>query len=730
MSTPPISAAVQALPELNVLSGLAPYPRPSQLLHEHILAVAREHFWRRKLILAGYSAQREWKARQRWVRGQLAELFGSLPDERAPLNPRITGVIEKPGYRIEKVIFESLPEFYVTANLYVPAEAPFPVPGVLCPVGHWKESKAVEQMQRLCAGLALLGYVALTYDPPGQGERSQYLDPDGSIPIPLGTAQHFHAGHQCYLTGTNIARYFVWDGIRALDYLCSRPEVDPQRIGCTGASGGGTQTAYLTALDPRIKASVPAVFITSRERWLERDQAADDEQCPVDAILEGIEHADLLLPCLPGAVLVNAATRDFFPLVGARETYLELLRVYQIFGIPERIGISETDCPHDYSRPMREATYAWFNRWLKHDRPGQAHPPHERVEEPPIDIEPPEALNCTATGQVLSSLGGRTIFHLNRALAEEIIAGRPRPWHPHMGEREELGARQGELRRRIATTLRYTPPAGAPPVCSLGEVRWNGLALERLMFESEPGVPVPAWFISPEQGAEVRSAVLVLSDGGKAATLEFAAELAKHRVAALAIDVRGRGETAADPPHDRDVVHAADCLMLGRWLFTMRLYDAACAFEVLLARQDIDARRAGVAGFGVEAGLLALHLAALEPRVAAAGAQGSLVSFAALVLNERHAHSLTVFLPGALWDYDLPDAAALVAPRPLLLAGLVDHLKEPVAVRDAAGIYAEAEHIYAAAGVPLRLALRGALSDGELAGWLAGALAGEAHAAE
>jgi len=726
MSTQP--SPTEASPaELCVLSGLAAYPRPAQVVHKHILTLAREHFWRRKLLLAGYSTRQEWKARQRWVREQLAELFGGLPEERAPLNPRITGVIEKRGYRIEKVIFESLPEFYVTANLYVPSEAVFPAPGVLCPVGHWKESKAVEQMQRLCAGLALQGYVALTYDPPGQGERSQYLDPDGSIPIPLGTAQHFHAGHQCYLIGTNIARYFVWDGIRALDYLCSRPEVDPQRIGCTGASGGGTQTAYLTALDPRIKASVPAVFITSRERWLERDQAADDEQCPVDAILEGIEHADLLLPCLPGAVLINAATRDFFPLVGARETYLELLRVYQLFGIPERVGISETDCAHDYSKPMREATYAWFNRWLKHDRPGQAHPPHEHVEEPPIEIEPPEALNCTPTGQVLSSLGGRTIFHLNRALAEEIIAGRPRPWHPHLGEREELARQQEELRRRITTTLRYTPPAGAPPVCSLGHVPWNGLLVERLLFESEPGVPIPGWFIRPEQEGHALPATLALSDEGKLAVLELAAELVRHGVAVLAVDVRGRGETAADPPNDRDVVHAADCLMLGRWLFTMRLYDAACAFEALLARPDVDADRAGVAGLGVEAGLLALHLAALEPRVAAAAVHGGLTSFASLVLNERHAHSLTVFIPAALWDYDLPDAAALVAPRPLLLAGLVDQLRRPVPAGEGARGYSEAEHVYAASGVPMRLAMRDALGTHELADWVTGALAGEAH---
>src|SRR5919109_3392084 len=222
--------------QLTILGDLAQYPRPAQLLHEHILAAAREHFWQRKVALAGFSTREAWQARQRWVREQLARLFGGLPEERAPLNPRITGVIEKPGYRIEKVIFESLPEFYVTANLYVPAHGPFPAPGVLCPVGHWRESKAAAPMQALGAGLALHGYVALVYDPPGQGERSQYLGPDGSIPIPLGTAQHFHAGHQCSLTGTNIARYFVWDGIRALDYLCSRPELDPARIGCTGAS--------------------------------------------------------------------------------------------------------------------------------------------------------------------------------------------------------------------------------------------------------------------------------------------------------------------------------------------------------------------------------------------------------------------------------------------------------------------------------------------------------------
>ena len=184
------------------------------------------------------------------MRSFLLRSLGDLPD-RTPLNPKVVGTLTRKGYRVEKVIFESRPNHHVTANLYLPEGKP-PFPGVLLPCGHSDNGKAYEDYQRACILLARNGMAVLCYDPIGQGERFQLLDLEGK-PVVRGTTEHTMAGIGALLVGRQLAGYRIWDGFRALDYLASRPEVDPDRLGCTGNSGGGTLTAYLMALDDRIR---------------------------------------------------------------------------------------------------------------------------------------------------------------------------------------------------------------------------------------------------------------------------------------------------------------------------------------------------------------------------------------------------------------------------------------------------------------------------------------------
>jgi len=229
--------------------------------------------------------------RRAYVRAKILELLGGLPDYTGPLNPKVTGEIHQPGFIIEKIVFESLPRVFVTANLYRPDRAG-KFPGVLLPLGHWEYGKPA--VQQIAGNLALKGFVVLTYDPYGQGERLQLYDHryEGSL-AGGSTEQHLLAGGLSVLLGESFARYRIWDAKRALDYLTSRSEVDADRIGCTGCSGGGTITTYISALDERIKVAAPACYITSF-RQLFTGAVGDSEQSLPNFLASGLDQADYI----------------------------------------------------------------------------------------------------------------------------------------------------------------------------------------------------------------------------------------------------------------------------------------------------------------------------------------------------------------------------------------------------------------------------------------------------
>ena len=240
--------AAKPLSDLDVPFDKIPGEKPGEMMKQ---------YWQRHAGTAFQRWQAEYEARakpeaiaayQKERREEFLAAIGGLPD-CTPLHPQVTGTVARDGYRVEKIIFESQPKHFVTALLFLPAADRFPppYPGVLVPCGHAKNAKAHDEYQTVGAFLALSGMAALVFDPIDQGERGQYLGPDG-WPKHWGTRAHTMFGIGCTLLGRNTARFEIWDGMRAIDYLQSRPEVDPQRIGCTGNSGGGTQTSYLMAL--------------------------------------------------------------------------------------------------------------------------------------------------------------------------------------------------------------------------------------------------------------------------------------------------------------------------------------------------------------------------------------------------------------------------------------------------------------------------------------------------
>jgi len=374
-------------------------------------------------------------AHQQRMRQFFLAQLGSLP-QRTPLCPQVTGRIERDGYAIEKVVFQSQPRHYVTGLVYLP-KVGGRVPGVLVPCGHSTNGKGADTYQRACILLARCGMVALCYDPIEQGERAQLLDAQGK-PVSPSVGGHSLLGVGSALLGRNTATYRIYDGMRAIDYLQSRPEVDPKRIGCTGNSGGGTLTAYLMALDDRIQAAAPSCYLTSFRRLLETAGPQDAEQNIAGKVAFGMDHSDYLLMRSPRPTLMCCATHDFFDITGAWATFRKAKRFYARQGYAERVDLVEADEQHGFTPPLRQAAVRWMRRWLL------------GIDEPVWDSNPPvlkdPEIQCTPDGQVMRLPGARSTYDLNADLADQLA--RERRVHWAQADKGKLGARQ--LLRAVA----------------------------------------------------------------------------------------------------------------------------------------------------------------------------------------------------------------------------------------------------------------------------------------
>lgn len=339
--------------------------------------------------------QKELAALQRETKRKLLNMIGGLPEEKTPLNPQIVGKIQMNGFRIEKLIFESLPGFHVTALVYIPENGESKHPAVLVACGHSPIGKIY--YQPLCQRLVQRGYIVICWDPVGQAERSQFWDnASGKSRYNLVCGEHAVLGNFAYLAGANLIRWQIWDGIRALDYMLTRPDVDENRISITGTSGGGVQTAHIGALDDRIKVVIPSCYISSLPmRAYNRifaDPDSDPEQDLDGMISEGVDHAGLLLLIHPRPLLIASAVLDFFPIEGSRKTFREISELYDRFQVKNNIVMAEGYHKHQFSLENQEAALNFLDRFNNM-------PAREGL--PPVNEVAEKLLQCTRTGQVL-----------------------------------------------------------------------------------------------------------------------------------------------------------------------------------------------------------------------------------------------------------------------------------------------------------------------------------------
>jgi len=618
------------------------------------------HYLRR---LAGQKFE-DWKSRyeqrktpeqiaeyQKRLRGKFIEAIGGLP-ERTPLNPQVTGVIQRDGYRVEKVIFESQPKHHVSSLLFLPDAGKYkpPYPGVLVPCGHSSNGKAHEAYQTMGAFLALNGMAGLVFDPIDQGERSQMLS---QLPKLAGTRAHTMLGIGSILLGRNTARFEIWDGMRAIDYLQSRSEVDPKRIGCTGNSGGGTQTSHLMSLDERIVAAAPSCYITGFERLLDTIGPQDAEQNIYGQIAFGMDHADYLMMRAPMPILICAATEDFFDITGVWNSFRYAKRLYTRMEFAERIDLLENDAGHNYNKIQRQGVVRWMSRWLlDKDLP---------ISEPEIKLLSDEEALCAPDGQVMNLDGERSTYDLNRDLEKKLSVRRKKQWS-NQGRAELL-----DEVRKIAG-IRRLAELPEPNVTSTGTGGRDGYQVKKFILTPEDGIYLPALMFVPDKDAG-KPAVLYIHEQGKAADVAPGGPieaLVKAGKCVLAVDVRGTGETQQSKQNKftdaigldwKDVFTA---YLLGRSYVGMR------AEDVLVCARFLRKQHAGPVEL-IAAGnvtIPALHAAALEPELfGSVKLTGLLSSWSNVIELGRSYNQQVNAVQGALTTYDLPDLAVTLGDK-------------------------------------------------------------------
>ncbi|MCI0622263.1 MAG: acetylxylan esterase [Acidobacteria bacterium] len=469
-----------------------------------------------------YRTKEEWLARAKYLRQQILVSSGLWPiPERTPLQPQILGKIERDDYSIEKVYFESYPGFYVTGNLYRPMGKAGPFPAILSPHGHWPygrlENSALGSIPARCINFARQGYVVFTYDMIGYNDSRQ--------------VDHRLIGKPLSLWGIGSLGLHLWNSIRAADFLESLPDVDRNRLACTGASGGGTQTFLLTAVDDRIKASAPVNMISHYMQG--GDVCENTANLRLDT--NNMEIGALMAP--RPLLLVSAAgdwTNDT-----PRVEFPAIQSVYKLLGAEDSLQTVQVFAEHNYNKESREAVYSWFDRWIL------GHKDAAPVKETAFRVEFPSNL-LVFFGRELpreAKTESQLIDFLVRSYQEQLNKLKPR-------DSKTLD----HFRELMPPALEHSLAAQFPDPREIIEVaqsfRKGGADQELLIGRYNKGDRVPALLWTPKQKGKSLTATLLVHPEGKMAfqndMSSIVSSLLKQGHLVLAIDCFNTGTAKAN----------------------------------------------------------------------------------------------------------------------------------------------------------------------------------------
>ncbi|HEY6976041.1 MAG TPA: alpha/beta hydrolase family protein [Chitinophagaceae bacterium] len=664
---------------LNVFQEWIKWNNPGSLVLYHLNKQAEDYYKIRDNEIATLKTKDDWIKRQQVVRVKLRELIGPFPKKEA-LNPEIMGIVQKEGYRIEKIIYQSVPGFYETGCLYIPDKIKGKAPAILNVFGHDQASFREEYYQVIITNLVKKGMIVFAIDPLGQGEHVQYYDTSLKFSaIGYSVIEHCYFGNICFLSGIPSAKYFIWDGIRAIDYLLTRKEVDPENIGVTGFSGGGTVSAYLGAFDDRIKVAVPCSWPLTYRTELETKGIQDAENTLIGGITKGITFEDLIEVRSPKPTLMSFTTRDEnMPFQGALDALKEAKKTYAAFGKEDNVQLVEDDAKHAMTPKIRLAMYAFFQKHFNLT----GNPAEEKT-----DLPTKQELTVTPTGQVATYKGGKMIFDLNKTESEKLISNIEQ-------SRKNIVDHLNKVKIKAKEISGYVSPSQDKEELFInGRYQRDGytVELDAIPGESEK-YAIPVLLFKPDNNLTKHPAIIYLHSKGKITDAAPGGEIEKlvnKGYIVAAADVLGIGETANTAA--RGYTDGYTAVLIGRSMVGIRAGDIVRVANYLKSQNDVDPRKIGAIAFD-EMCLSLIHAAAFDSSIKNITLIRPLISYQSVVMNRFYKIGITKRPNSDYWHpievdftwgiasvltaYDLPDLIGSIAPRKVVLAELRNPMLE------------------------------------------------------
>ncbi len=617
------------------------------LVHDYYIERFRHMRDQRQARLRAIGTRAQALAYQSQIRQAIRRAFSPRP-ARTPLNARITGSIACRHHRLEKILFESRPGCLVSAHLYLPNKINAALPGVIGTCGHDADGIQAKLYQEFCQRLARAGFAVLIYDPFNQGERDQYWHLQDKSAVASCTHAHNMMGKQLELVGEFFGMWRAWDGVRALDYLLARPEIDPARIGLTGNSGGGTVTTWLWAIEERISMAAPSCFVTTFLHNLENELPADSEQYPPGIVGAGLDMADFLIARAPAPALLLGQHYDFFDRRGLREAFADIERFYDVLGA-EKANRDLFIGPqgHGFSRHNQEAMVAFFA--------------HHAGLAKPVTITKPQhlaadQLNVTPCGNTVAA-GAMPIYEWIGQRATAMAAKRKK-------------MQPVELKKRLRALLHLPKRAGTPHYRVLRPQRLEGATYARYAIESEHTMRalLRKRLVDPTRGHTLdieRELTLYLPH---ISAEEDLLQFAKDQAPLYGLDPRGLGESQPEDadffaPYGMDYMLHGHALLLGESYLGRRVYDALSALDLLRAE---GARKIHLHGRG-QGALIALCTGLLHPDAARITLENAPLSFISWCQTPLVFWPAANFPRGILRHFDLPDLYRAAGERLMLI---------------------------------------------------------------
>ncbi len=609
-----------------------------------MMAVHEQNHEREKAFNAAAKSKTSMQAYIKDARERFKKIAGELP-ARNKIESKVVGTLKGNGFHVDKVVFLSAPGRYVTAHLYLPDNAKGKVPACIEMCGHGLRGKGAGSI--LAERMAVNGIAVMVVDPISQGERQQMIDSKGNNQTRGVTTEHTLIATPYLLLGSNLAAQEFFDNSRAIDYLLTRKDIDGDKIGCYGFSGGGTQAAYLIGLDERIQAGCVGLFFSSRERTLETQGPSDGCQWMPYEGRERIEIADMAMMNAPKPFLVLDGLYDFVDHWGALRGFDEVQRCYDALGYPERVD--QYYCEDGHSTPLdtQEKMVSWFRQWLLNSQ------------EPlkPVEFWSGEDMQCTKTGQV--NIEYSDSKSTMQACADEMDA--------LAKDREEFCNQSlTAIQEKMKELLGIDTFNDQIEMLQTNHQELRDVEEYRYQLNCKGEYPVPVVVRIPSDASATSPIVIHLSDNGKDAWLEEKdrTDFASNGNITIAADLRGFGETRdlfeynLSKYWNQQYRTAVVALHAGKPLMGQRVADIRTLLNFCSQNKELAGHPVEIVSDGICA-VAVMHATILDDRIKRSTLTNTLKTWRSYIDNPMQRDMMSNTLVGVLKYYDIPDLLRL-----------------------------------------------------------------------